>query len=64
MRESSEEQRLQELINMAKVAANKLTEFRQPEQSSHAIQENILEKEIYLSNSPKHLIHFFQKDQD
>ena len=64
MKESSEEQRLQELINMAKMAADKLTKLRQPEQTAHAGPENILEKEIHLSSFPKHLIHFFQQDQD
>jgi|SanBayMetagenome_1026888.scaffolds.fasta_scaffold437125_1 hypothetical protein len=64
MRESSEEQRLQELINMAKMAANKLTSLRKPEQPVHTGPANILEKEMHLSSFPKHLIHFFQQDQD
>jgi hypothetical protein len=64
MKESSEEQRLQELINMAKMAAHKLTSVRKPEQTAHTGTENILEKEIQLSNFPQHLIHFFHKDQD
>lgn len=64
MRESSEEQRLQELINMAKMAANTLTKLSQPQQNCHAVPKNILEKEIQLSTFPQHLIHFFQQDQD
>lgn len=64
MRESSEEQRLQELINMAKMAANKLTSLRNSEQTAHTGSENILEKEIHLPTFPQHLIHFFHKDQD